>query len=56
MGVNMGIDNKVKTIYNSEINSSTGKPQKWMEILKLVGKLYRYVKGVSMEIAYNFIK
>lgn len=38
----MGIDNKVKTIYNSEINSLTGKPQKWMEILKLVGKLYRY--------------
>ena len=38
----MSVDMKVKAIYDSEIGNITRTNKSWMDVLKVVGQLYRY--------------
>lgn len=38
----MGVDYKVKSIYDAEIQNVTSSPKRWVDVLHLIGKLYRY--------------
>ena len=38
----MGVDMKVKAIYDSEIGNITRSEKSWKDVLKLAGQLYRY--------------
>lgn len=38
----MGVDMKVKAIYDSEIGNITRTDKNWKDVLKVAGQLYRY--------------
>lgn len=38
----MGVDMKVKAIYDSEIGNITRSEKNWKDVLKVAGQLYRY--------------
>ena len=38
----MGVDMKVKAIYDSEIGNITRSEKNWKDMLKVAGQLYRY--------------
>ena len=38
----MGVDMKVKAIYDSEIGNITRSEKSWKDVLKVAGQLYRY--------------
>ena len=38
----MGVDMKVKAIYDSEIGNITRSEKNWKDVLKIAGQLYRY--------------
>ena len=38
----MGVDMKVKAIYDSEIGNITRSDKNWKDVLKVAGQLYRY--------------
>ena len=38
----MGVDMKVKAIYDSEIGNITRSEKNWKDVLKVAGHLYRY--------------
>ena len=38
----MGVDYKVQSIYDAEIQDVTSSPKRWMDVLHLAGQLYRY--------------
>ena len=38
----MGVDMKVKAIYDSEISNITRSEKNWKDVLKVAGQLYRY--------------
>ncbi|HCW29084.1 MAG TPA: hypothetical protein DGH14_04210 [Roseburia sp.] len=38
----MGVDMKVKAIYDSEISNITCSEKNWKDVLKVAGQLYRY--------------
>jgi len=38
----MGVDMKVRAIYDSEIGNITRTDKSWMDVLKVAGQLYRY--------------
>jgi len=52
----MGVDMKVKAIYDSEIGNITRTDKNWKDVLKVAGQLYRYefdniVMVISSEIS-----
>ena len=38
----MGVDYKVRQIYNETIHEVTKSPENWREVLRLMGRIYRY--------------
>ena len=42
----MGVDMKVKAIYDSEIGNITRSEKNWKDVLKVAGQLYRYQSRV----------
>lgn len=55
----MGVDMKVKAIYDSEIGNITRSEKNWKDVLKVAGQLYRYEFdniGLSTLFQTNFFR